>query len=90
MIEYRFPREKQILVEFAQTFGDGSATVVLQRDSVDDAADARSLAALYWRLVDADLPHDVEPWLERIYTTLSIACGNAGFGDVWDEAIPAG
>lgn len=90
MIEYRFPREKQILLDYAATFNDRAAMAVLQRGRVDDPADATSLAALYWHIVDADLPDDIEPWLERIYTTLSIACGNAGFGNLWDEAVPAG
>ncbi len=89
-IAYRSPREKQILLDYAGTFNDSSAMAVLQRGRVNAAADARSLAVLYWRIVDTNLPDDIEPWLERIYTTLSIACGNAGFGDPWNKAVPAG
>jgi hypothetical protein len=88
VIEFKFAREKELCLEYAGHFGDRQVEAILARGSIDNAEDARALAKFYWRMVDASLEDDIEPWLERIYTTLHIACGNAGFGDIWDEEVP--
>jgi len=89
MIEYKYVREKELLLEYAERLGNAAATTLIERGSIQSAADASCLARFYWQMVDASLDDDIEPWLERIHNTLFMACGNAGFGDVWDEEVPA-
>ena len=88
MIEYKFAREKELLLEYASHLGEPRVAAILARGTIERAEDARTLAKFYWRMVDASIEDDIEAWLERIHTTLFIACGNAGFGDVWDEEVP--
>lgn len=88
VIEYKFLREKELLLEYATELGDPQVAEILTRGNIQSAAEARALAKFYWRMVDASTDDDIEPWLERIHTTLSIACGNAGFGGIWSEEIP--
>jgi hypothetical protein len=89
MIEFRYVREKDLLLEYAASLDAPEIADVITRGRIDDAQQARRLARFYWRMVDASRGDDIEPWLERIHTTLFIACGNAGYADVWDEEVPA-
>ncbi len=88
MIEYKYRREKELLLEYAAELADTQTTELLTRGIIKCATEARILAKFYWRMVDASTGDDIEPWLERIHTTLSIACGNAGYGDIWTKEIP--
>jgi hypothetical protein len=88
VIQYRFVREKELLLEYAAQLEDSVAEAILTRGTVANAAEARALAKFYWHMVDASLGDDIESWLERIHTTLFIALGNAGYGDIWDEEVP--
>ena len=87
MIDYKFLREKDLLLEYAAMLGDTATQAILARGRIDSAEEARALAKFYWRMVDASTGDDIDAWLERILTTLSIACGNAGFSDVWDKEV---
>jgi hypothetical protein len=89
VIDYRFAREKELLLEYAGRLGAAEAEAILTRGTIANAAEARTLARFYWRMVDASLDDPIEPWLERIHTTLFIALGNAGYGDIWDAEVPA-
>lgn len=88
MIEYKFVREKELLLEYAASLEDTPVLAILERGMIANAGEARALAKFYWRMVDSSLDDDIEPWLERIHNTLFIACGNAGYGNVWDEEVP--
>ena len=87
MIEYRFVREKELLLEYAAGLNDTRALEIITRGHIDTADEARALGKFYWRMVDASIGDDIESWLEYILTTLSGACRNAGFAAVWDEEV---
>ncbi len=88
MIEYRFQREKELLLEYAERLDDERAGAIVARGSIATAAEARALAKFYWRMVDSSMDDEIDSWLERINTTLFIAFETAGFEDIWDEEIP--
>ncbi len=88
MIDYKYLREKELLLEYAARLADGLVQDILRRGEIGNADEARALAKFYWRMVDASMDDDIEPWLERIHNTLFIACGNLGYGGIWDEEVP--
>ncbi len=88
MIKYRYLREKELMLEYADHLHDPETAAILNKGAVETAGQARHLAKFYWRMVDASLDDDIESWLERINTTLYIALDDAGFGTIWDEEIP--
>jgi hypothetical protein len=88
VIEYRFQREKELLLEYAARLGDEGAGGIVARGRIATAEEARALAKFYWRMVDASMNDEIDSWLERINTTLFIAFENAGFEEIWDEEIP--
>lgn len=88
MIEFKDIKEKEILIDFANEFGDSKIAKVIE-SGVSSEEDVSALAKFYWKIVDETVDRkDLEYALEKIYTTLHIHCGNAGYSDVWDNEIP--
>ncbi len=88
MIEYKNDKEKELLLAFAKQFGSADAQSVLEKNQVGNLEDVRSLARLYWRMVDKAEGENMDYWLERIYTTLHIHVSNSGYEHEWDTLIP--
>ena len=61
---------------------------MLDQGFVANKEGVRSLANLYWRMVDEATGENMDYWLERIYTTLHIPVGNCGFEAEWEKRIP--
>ncbi|AMX03372.1 hypothetical protein [Microbulbifer thermotolerans] len=88
MIEFKDIREKEILIHYANKFGD-SCIVKIIESGVSSKEEASALAKFYWKVVDETVDKkELEYVLEKIYTTLHIHCGNNGYSDVWDSEIP--
>ncbi|GAB2891090.1 hypothetical protein ACCI51_03060 [Microbulbifer echini] len=88
MIEFRNIKEKELLVHYANEFGDSNILNIIE-SGVSSELEAAALAKFYWKIVDETIEDkDLEYILERIYTTLHIHCGNNGYSDVWDNEIP--
>jgi hypothetical protein len=88
MIEYKYPEEKTLLMSYAARLGGARVEAILARDTIESEEDARALATFFWHMVDASLDDDIEVWHERIHNTLYGALAKAGYGDIWDAAIP--
>ncbi|BFM11218.1 hypothetical protein R50072_13710 [Simiduia litorea] len=84
MIDFKNDKEKALLVEFASKFDDKRALQLIE-SGAQSASDAAHLAKLYWSIVDNTLDRDIEPLLEKVYTTLHIHCWNEGFETAWEK-----
>lgn len=88
MIEFKDIKEKELLVHYANEFGDSNILKVIE-SGVSSEAEAADLARFYWKIVYETVEKkDLEYILEKVYTTLHIHCGNNGYSDVWDREIP--
>jgi hypothetical protein len=97
MIEYKFDKEKEIVLYFAKLLEDEAVLNIIEAGSVNNKEQVQTIAKFYWSMVDlnakSDKAHDIkyndmEKWLERIYTTFHIYFNNTGYGDIWDNEIP--
>jgi hypothetical protein len=88
MIEYKNDKERDILCSFAAKFNDHDALAILEKGYVTNKEDVKTLAKLYWRMVDEATGENMDYWLERIYTTSHIHMGNSGFDEEWEKQIP--
>lgn len=102
MIQYNLAEEKVFLLDYAKRLQKEAAIKVLESGNIKSPEDTTALAELYWAIVDKTVEedqqgitrissnYDVDYLLEKTYSSLHIAASNAGFVDVWDEAIPDG
>lgn len=88
MIEFGFEKEKEILIKYATQFNDIDALKILDIGEPVNNQEVAVLAKLYWKIVDVSTEEGIEKWLERIFTSLHIYCGNKGYDEVWDKEIP--
>lgn len=88
MIEFKDKKEKEILIHYASEFGNKDVIKIIE-SGVSSEEEVAQLAKFYWRIVDETIEDkDLEYYLEKIYTTLHIHCGNNGYSDTWDSQIP--
>lgn len=97
MIEYKFDKEREIVLYFANLLEDETVFNIIETGSVKNKEQVQAVAKFYWNMVDLNAKpdktydvkyNDMEKWLERIYTTFHIYFNNNGYGDVWDNEIP--
>ena len=88
MIEFKFEKEKEILIKYATQFNDINALKILDIGAPENNEEVVVLAKLYWKIVDVSTEEGIEKWLERIFTSLHIYCGNKGYDEIWDKEIP--
>jgi len=97
MIEFKYPKEKEILSYYAHLLNNQTAIQFLLSASVESKEEVRVLAKFYWEIVDASIEEenigaarfeDMEKWLERIYTSLHIYFNNIGLEEAWESEIP--
>ncbi len=97
MIEFRYDKEREILLRYASLLKNDTVTKLIESGQVDNGDDVVTVARFYWEMVDLTNKEDtertgkyddMEKWLERIYTSLHIYFNNIGYGDVWDDEIP--
>lgn len=97
MIEYKFDKEKEIILHYIKQLDDKTVLNIISVDKVSSKEDVQAVARFYWNMVDLSTKENdtnagkfegMDKWLERIYTTFHIYFNNSGYGDVWDNEIP--
>ncbi len=88
MIEFNNNKEKELLVYYVNKFDQHHILNIIE-SGIGNEKDAIELARFYWRIVDETRDDkSIEYCLEKLYTTLLIHFGNAGYLTVWDREIP--
>lgn len=97
MIEYKFEKEKEIVLYYIKKLDDKAVLNIINVGEVNNKEEVQAVARFYWSMVDLSAKEkdtkseeyeDMEKWLERIYTTFHIYFNNNGYGEVWDNEIP--
>ena len=97
MIEYKFDKEKEIVLHYIKKLDDKAVLNIINVGEVSSREEVQAVARFYWNMVDlcakekdstSGKYEDIEKWLERIYTTFHIYFNNNGYGDIWDNEIP--
>jgi hypothetical protein len=95
MIEYKFPKEKEIALFYAYKLHALSAVSIIENGAVKNSSEATALAKFYWAMVaeaikekNNDVDHDfgnMEQWLEYICNTFFFYLSNNGYEEEWDS-----
>lgn len=89
MIPYKLPKEKEMLLRYAQLLDDSSSLEILQRGFVKDKQEAIHFAEFFWRVVTESADEDKlnnensEYILEKIIVTLMAYFRSAGYEEEW-------
>ena len=95
MIEYKFSKEKEISLFYAQKLNALSALAILEKGSVENSSEAIDLAKFYWEMVAEAIKEkangidygfgDMEQWLEYICNSFFFYLSNNGYEAEWDS-----
>lgn len=95
MIEYKYPKEKEISIFYARKLNAITVISILEKNSVENSSEATALASFYWAMVaeaiaekNNGIDHgfgDMEQWLEYICNTFFFYLSNNGYEEEWDS-----
>ena len=97
MIKFSHEKEKEILLHYANLLNNVDAISLVEKGTVENKNQVKSIAKFYWEMVDKSVEEDsigggnyenMEKWLERIYTSLHIYFNNIGLEEAWESEIP--
>ncbi len=97
MIKFSHEKEKEILLHYANLLNNVDAIGLVEKGTVENKNQVKSIAKFYWKMVDKSVGEDsiaggnyenMEKWLERIYTSLRIYFNNMGLEEAWESETP--
>lgn len=95
MINYKYPEEKIVALEFANLLNDEITKSILQKNLVETRDEAVHLSKFFWRMIDKSANGDIKLpcegsskyWTEKLYNTLGGYLEKAGYGAEWDNEV---
>ncbi|GLS26757.1 hypothetical protein GCM10007877_24760 [Marinibactrum halimedae] len=97
MINFKYPKEKEISLHYANAFSDLLVEKILNGTDVSNSDEALHLSKFYWEMVDALVEDasknnlicgelNLQEWSELIFNSFRSYIRNAGFSTEWDKA----
>ncbi|BBM00429.1 hypothetical protein [Microbulbifer sp. GL-2] len=97
MIEYRFEKEKEIALHYANEFDSPDIVNILHKGKVASSEEATSLTKFYWKMVDALVEDsknsaeicgeaNLQEWSEYLMGTFRSYLKANGYSAEWDKA----
>ena len=95
MIQYQYPKEKELLLHYAHQSKDEQAIAIINKGTVSSSDEASHLSSFFWRFVDltiADIDKkstvlgesSLEEWTEIILQTLRSYVIASGYEKEWE------
>ncbi|GAB2895339.1 hypothetical protein ACCI51_04090 [Microbulbifer echini] len=96
MIEYKYPKEREILIHYAEKMENEAALDILQKGVVSNREQALALSQLYWGMIDVAADDQgsgfpllekegIEQWMEYIFHSLNGYLVSNGYEEEWDQ-----
>lgn len=95
MIEYKYPEEKIILIQYAKLLNDEHAEQIINDGHIKNSEQAIALKNFYWAMVDQAVKDQGKGipvmeleghahWLEYIFHSLNGYFVSSGYENEWD------
>ena len=97
MIEYRYEKERDISLYYAEKLENYTAKNILEKGEVTSTDEATVLAKFFWEMVDALIAdskaskticgeNNLEEWSEYILGSFRAYLNSNGYSQEWDSA----
>lgn len=96
MINYRFEKEKEIAIHYANKIGSVELVNILSKGKASNSEEAKMLANFFWLMVNALIEDsenskevcgevNLEEWSECLFNSFRAYFKSSGFGSEWDS-----
>ncbi len=95
MIQYKFPEEKDFLLNYAKKLGNQQVEDIILAGEVKSSDEANALSEFFWKMTDQVVidkdagevvagQEDLEAWNEYVFESIRAYLRNNGYEKEWD------